>query len=253
MWAAGIYAQFRHVHLRGKVEELKRTMRTLLDNPERLDRSSSLVQAILCKLASVDFLPSARPYNLTISHEWKFIWFRVAKVGTRTVLNHLLSSGVKLDANHPYNIFYCPRLYKGYFKFAFARNPWDRLISCWNNKIVAANTDPQFGFTPTEFEKMKKFHNFVDYVGGLDIETCDHHLRSQCSLIDLDRVDYLGRLETFTLDFAAVCKMLRLPCEAIVSKNVSRRGSYREYYDEATIQKVSEIYRKDIQIFKYKF
>ncbi len=81
-WAAGIYAQFRHAHSRGKVEELERTMRTLLDNPERLDRLSRLQQAILRKLASVGFLPSARPYNLTISHEWKFIWFRVAKVGT---------------------------------------------------------------------------------------------------------------------------------------------------------------------------
>lgn len=197
------------------------------------------------------FMPSAKRYNITVSKEKKFLWFRVAKVGTRTIFNHLKENNVHLDVEHAYSIYYAPALFEGYFKFAFVRNPWDRLVSCWQNKIVSKN---YFSFGKDDLDKMKSFSEFVNFVEELDIENCDIHLRLQSSLIHLDAVDYLGRIETFNSDASFVFKKLGLPPKKIVSRNVTlNKKPYQEFYDERLIAKVADIYRKDIQMFGYKF
>src|SRR5262245_19376649 len=118
-------------------------MRTKPGDPGRLSRMSRVLQGLYRGMSRVRIIPSAGPYNLTVSHERKFVWFRVAKVGTRTILNHFLDRGVRLDAEHASDVHYPPRAYADYFKFAFVRNPWDRLVSCWADKVVASNL---FGF-----------------------------------------------------------------------------------------------------------
>ena len=226
-------------------------MRTIPGNPDRLDKKSELLQRQYEQIRKSQFMPSIGRYNITISHEHKFIWFRVAKVGTRTILNHLKESGVCLDVEHASWLHYPVNLSGGYFKFAFVRNPWDRLASCWRDKIINNN---HFQFGDYEYEKMKKFEDFVDFVSGLNIDKCDRHLRSQSALIDLNMVDYLGRMETFDNDASHIFKRLGLPQKEIERENVTTtKKKYQEYYSEHMAEKVSRIYQKDIQIFGYQF
>jgi hypothetical protein len=175
----------------------------------------------------------------------------VAKVGTRTILNHFIESKTPLDVEHANWIHYPVNLYSRYFKFAFVRNPWDRLASCWRNRVVDKNG---FKFNDSEYEKMKNFENFVSYVSKLNIDKCDRHLRAQSVLVDLNRIDYLGRMETFDDDANYVFQRLGLPEKEIVRKNVtSGKTDYRQYYSEPLAEKVAHIYQKDIKIFGYEF
>ena len=197
------------------------------------------------------FLPFFERYGITVCHEKKFIWYRVAKVATRTIYDvfdkadlELINKRVSFYSNPASR---CP----DYFKFAFVRNPWDRLVSCWKDKVVSYN---YFGFSDSERSKMKSFENFVAFLGGVDIERCDLHLRSQSKLVDVDNLDYIGRFESFTSDLHALVEKLELGEVKIRRLNASdNRKNYRKYYDEALRQKVASIYREDIEIFSYDF
>jgi len=199
-------------------------------------------------------LPTSSRYNLTVSHSQKFVWYRVAKVGTRTIFNHLKDSDVPLDVEHASWLHYPVKSFNDYFKFAFVRNPWDRVVSCWRNK-VSHNANKNFFLLPdSEAEKLQTFEGFVNFLTTVDIENCDRHIRSQSALIDLNSVDFIGRMETFEADASYVFQKLKLPEKEMVSQNVtSHETSYKKYYSGELASKVAEIYRKDIQMFRYDF
>jgi hypothetical protein len=226
-------------------------VRTVPGNPGNLSKLSVFSEKMYRWISRIPYLPSFGRYNISLSHERKFLWFMVAKVGTGTIRKHFNRHGVRFDVESAPLVHYPPNRYKNYFKFAFVRNPWDRLISCWLNKVVSNNL---FHFDDALWQKMQELSNFVDFVAGMNIEQCDRHLQAQCTLIDLDCVDFLGRLESFDDDFQKVCNALGVASAEILHKNSSaNRKPYQDYYDNKTRENVAHIYRKDIQIFGYQF
>src|SRR5688572_1984937 len=93
-------------------------------------------------------LANAIPFHMTISPSHHFIWYRVAKVGTRSILAMLDAADVEhFDSDLRVESRWLYRLgrYRDYYRFAFVRNPWDRLVSSWADKVVDSNL---FGFAP---------------------------------------------------------------------------------------------------------
>lgn len=227
-------------------------MRTLPGHPNQLDPRSRWVQRFYARTARMALLPSAMAYNLTISHSHRFVWFRVAKVGTRSILAHFANQGVKLDVEHAMSVHYPVNRLGGYFKFAFVRNPFDRLVSCWYNKSVESN---YFRFDPQTHHRLSSsFSEFAQFVCGLDLNVGDPHLRLQSRLIDLCAVDFIGRHERFTDDFGELCARLGIPSDGLPRINASGgRREYSTYYDPALAERVAAAYRRDIQIFGYTF
>jgi len=226
-------------------------MRTLEGKPNQLDNKSKRIQNFYKVICKFPFIPSSGQYNITISHERKFIWFRVAKVGTRTILNHLKKCNVNLDVEHASFLHYPVKSFDDYFKFGFIRNPWSRLVSCWQDKVVNSNL---YNFDDSMLGKMQDFENFVEYVSNLNIENCDRHLRLQSTLIDLNNIDYIGRMESFDDDANYIFRKLGLSKKEVRPKNVtSNKKPYQEYYSKDLAKEVAQIYRKDIQIFGYQF
>lgn len=230
---------------------MSKPMRTLPGNPNLLDEASGRQQKFFRAFLKYSCLPSERGYNITVSHDQKFIWFRVAKAGTRTILKHLRDKNVKLDVEHASDVHYPKKKYQDYYKFAFVRNPWDRLVSCWHNKVLKEN---YFQFTGDERNKVREFGEFVRFVQAQDLDNADRHLRHQASLINLNDIDYLGRLETFEGDLRQITDNLGLTQGVIEPKNVSvKKQTYQNYYTPDLVDRVSRLYRKDIQVFGYTF
>lgn len=92
------------------------------------------------------------------------------------------------------------------FVFAFVRDPFDRLASCYVNKIVAPQTFPPL-FAELGFRQGMAFPDFVARVAATPDAIADDHFRSQASMLTLKgRVvpSFVGRFETIGPDWAHV-------------------------------------------------
>ena len=194
---------------------------------------------------------SPRPYNLTISHAYRFVWFRNAKVGTRSIIAFL-------EEQHPdelmvlSNVPYPTAAFTDYFKFGFVRHPLDRFISAWQDKVVDRN---HFQFGPEKRERMKTIERFATWVSKQDLRDLsetDRHVALQSRLVDLTQVDFVGRIETFGPDFSEVCSRVGLSWKEPQRRNRSApSGITRENASEELRAIVEEVYRLDYQVFGY--
>lgn len=197
---------------------------------------------------------SPRDYNLTISHEHQLIWFRNAKVGTRSILHHLGSSPHAENMLVLSAVPFETTTYATYFKFGFVRDPLERFISAWRDKVVAHN---KYRFSPKRWEKMQTVENFARWVGEQDlrdIASTDRHVMMQSALVDLTQVDFLGRMESFDDDLATVCERIGLPVVQQVRRNSSEQAGSALTADTASAELrdvVEDIYALDYQVFGY--
>jgi hypothetical protein len=187
-------------------------------------------------------------YNLTISHQHRFMWFRVAKVGTRTILGYFTEHNIPIDVGHAMKLRYPTVLFDDYFKFAFVRHPLGRFISAWHNKVVDQN---YFGFDDAQLASMQVIENFAHWTARRDLANADHHLAPQTRLIDLTQIDHLGRLETFDDDFAAICSLIGLPASRPTALNRSSHHVTPDTASDELKSIVGDLYRLDFQVFGY--
>jgi len=152
--------------------------------------------------------------------------------------------------------------FKSYYKFAFVRNPWARLVSEYHyGGYSTKSTFKDFvikGFPP-ESEYTNKYRHIM--------QQCEYTHNKNGDQI----VDFIGKLENIQNDFNIVCNKLmisqsELPhinsspekSENVIKKFFSKskntkKKHYSEYYDTALVDHVASLYSRDLEIFDYKF
>lgn len=182
-------------------------------------------------------------YFIAYDFKKKIIWYRVAKVGTRSILK-LFEKENGRDFLYSSPTAYNSKFYTKYYKFAFVRNPYDRFISCWKDKVIERN---YFNFPPMELGKMKDFNNFIGWVENQNIEKCDEHIRSQYSLIDVPQLDFLGRFESFNEDFKKVAQILNVELKEVPHLNSTKKKEIHLTSEQK--HRIKKIYEKDFMEF----
>jgi len=135
-----------------------------------------------------------------------------------------------------------PEIWKSYFKFAFERNPFEKMVSMYWFRIGEGSFKGSFkDFCIYCKENPKKFPK------GFQIYTIDNKIA----------VDFVGRYETLNKDFQYICKKLNIPFEGDLPKIRDQyrkdRKHYSEYYDDECKRIVEEHFSKEISYFKYVF
>lgn len=136
------------------------------------------------------------------------------------------------------------------FKFAFVRNPWDRLVSWYHMCAQAA--------APNAFAAFVRAHapSFNDFLGLAATEMGARTARNQLDYVTSPAgeviVDFIGRYETLGDDFSRVRERLGIRGE-LPSANRSQHTDYRDYYTEITRNLVAERFARDIGFFGYEF
>ena len=164
----------------------------------------------------------------------------------------------KDDRSHPY----LPSS-DSVFRFVFVRNPWARLVSCYQNRVVQMRLRPRISmgfiisYPHIPFNRMS-FADFVRFVCRVPDDLCDPHFRPQLAYFNLQEVDFIGRVEQFSDDLSYVIKHLGLDDKFLkwcykAKNKTSMEKHYTEFYDEKTRRLVAEKYKSDIAQFNYHF
>lgn len=210
--------------------------------------------------------PGPRGSNVSISCDYNFVWFRVAKAGTRS-LDRLLETEIDdyryFERRDPIHPELTDLLENGCFRFSIVRNPWDRLVSAWRNKI-RREFPKQERFlkklvgTASENEiaaAQSDFSEFVRLLPGSRLFR-DGHFRPQAELLSGIELDFVGRFERYSDEITHVLNEVGLGhlASVIPHSNQSYEGlHYSEYYDHESRDLVGDMYQADIARWDYSF
>ena len=157
-------------------------------------------------------------------------------------LQHLLAWQVREEVGRD--------VFRAYYKFAFVRNPWDRVVS--------------------QFAYMQRRPDLMDYVGMtsntefkayLELIRLKEHVQWMPQvqfLLDHDGsllVDRIGRLESFNEDCAQIFDTLGLAPDQLPGHiNRSKRQAFQYYYsDSEAVEIVADIFAEDITFLESEF
>ena len=150
------------------------------------------------------------------------------------------------------------RLRATHFSFSFVRNPFDRLVAAYNNKIMEIDD------VPSPMKQMGLYHampfkEFIDLVCKADPSDMDNHIRPQAEIIITNKKlvpKFVGRMEHIDDHWKRLRKRMQLEGMPILGplpqKNIRRdnRKDIRYYFDtSALIDQVLERYALDIKRF----
>lgn len=134
---------------------------------------------------------------------------------------------------------------KSDFKFAFVRNPFDRLTSCFRHIIQKGSFKED-----NRLSKNMSFESFVDVISKTKIQNMDIHFRPQYTFIP-ETPDYIGKFEDLNHDFAVVCQKIGIKGYELLHQNKTDNIDFRTYYNKQTADRVFDIYKNDFKLFNY--
>jgi hypothetical protein len=135
-------------------------------------------------------------------------------------------------------------VYDRMFKFAFVRNPWDRLVSRYAYLLRVEKH--------SRHEFVKKMSGFEEYVEWEIRRGKMHQWEYVCDRQGKLVVDFIGYFENLQEDFAVVCKRLGVDAH-LPQANASKHRDYREQYTSALRERVLRAFARDIELFGYEF
>lgn len=208
--------------------------------------------------------------RMIVSHQHQFVFVAIPKTGTHSV-RQALREHLGQEDEEQVGLFVQKRFsdeqlaairhghltlsqvqpmlgeeaFGAYLKFAFVRNPFDRFVS-YCSFMTRANgaflRDPRgvmrqflFEMRPMDHVLFKPQHVFIADESGRVL------------------ADVVGRVEEMQSSYEAICSRIGIPSTTLGQVNSSRRGHYRDYYDQELIDGVSELYRRDLELFGYSF
>lgn len=211
-----------------------------------------------------------------INHSKKFIWIWIPKNAGHFIYSHPDISNS--DYSHWGGHFSYSELLdelihppSDYFKFAFSRNPYSKIVSAFHHFREAHNFNLYSNFEDFILE------NFLNEDGELGIEYSktykgsyrrktkeggeeyNDHFETQTKFITDQNgkiaMDFIGKVENISEDFGKVCERLnikKIPNRII---NPSNHTHFMEYFSgkfsKRKIEIVNELYKEDFYNFDY--
>jgi chondroitin 4-sulfotransferase 11 len=145
-----------------------------------------------------------------------------------------------------------------YFKFAFVRNPWARLVS-WYSMVTKGQKGAEIlrqyvRHNSSTFEEfIYNCTDEIEYAEGVHYSFAYNQLDYVTDKNGNLLVDFIGRFETFEKDVREVFCRVGVALETIPRMNPSAHKHYSAFYTPETEMIVRERFKRDIEYFGYEF
>ena len=198
---------------------------------------------------------------MLVSDSYKFVFHHVPKTGGTSITaalapySNLWKGTLPSDEKHGWQVqFHNVGLHlpvkevidsvnnypKGYFSFAFVRNPFEVIVSAWDS------------------EKYKDFDAYVEHEVFTGLQICAR--RTQYEYLTDEEgsllVDFVGRYENLSGDFYEIIGKIGVPLMLLPKRNISRERKsqdYKKYFTPLSKKTVEQKFEKDLEYFGYEF
>ncbi len=206
---------------------------------------------------------------MIINHKRRFVFVCVPKTSSTTLSKHFIKiDNLSVDGSWLKRKWHWPMKnikeqfslwpLDEYYKFAYHRNPWDRMISSW------IEFTEERGHLLTWSQGMKdQFKNFEDFILNFrDTDWAeDIHFRPTCWYTHSDEgvkiVDFIANYNNWQQDTEVIFDNIGLRLEDMEGKRwrqTVRDKDYKKYYtNDKMIDEVAQHFRSDIAMFGDKF
>jgi hypothetical protein len=180
---------------------------------------------------------------MPFSIKQKWIWIAIPKNASstiNTILKEHLEEGIpKHEPIHTIKerLLGIGENYDSYFRFAFVRNPYDRVVS-------------QYFYTKQQRGYEDSFDQWVAEKYG---STCTE--MSQVEFLSDETglcMDFLCRYEKLISDLKFICLILDIPYKNYHLRK-TEHGHYRDYYSPESKRIIDDWYKEDLIAFNYSF
>jgi hypothetical protein len=145
-----------------------------------------------------------------------------------------------------------------HFSFSFVRNPFDRLIAAYNNKVIEIE-HPPLPMQNMGIHHDMSFESFLDVLINTPMQRYDVHVLPQSHLLCLGRQvipKFVGRVEQIDEHWEILRNILLREginvMESLPQKNVRRseKNSLKEYFhNDSLVNKALQLYGDDVNLF----